>query len=237
MKRPVPLLTMLAAALWLPVSASAQATVPASSAPSAAIPPLLADAVQRAMDTPYHFHLVVRSSMLPISAESTGAMDLEEKASSVEARLHPLPGVTLEAQSITLGDRVWYRTTPPGGPFREEAAAIRIPKAIPWQDLEPYLGALQTLPARPIDGQTCIGYAFTLSPAGVASLSRHAEGLQLGTIQEASGDLWVAEAAPHYLCAAHLLETAVQAGIPYQLTESIVYSRWGEALHIVPPSS
>lgn len=239
MNRAFHLLSLLAASLWLsaPLSAGAAGATSSDAPATAVIPPVLADAIQLAMDTPYHFHLVVRSSMLPISAESSGAVDLARKIGSVEARLHPLPGVTLQAQSITLGNRVWYRTTPPGGPFREESASIRIPKAIPWQDLEPYLGAVQSLPARPMDGQECIGYTFTLSPAGVASLSRHAQALQLGTIQQASGDLWVAATAPHYLCAAHLLETAAQAGIPYQLTESITYSRWGEALQIVPPSS
>jgi len=238
-ERTIGLLMALAAILCLAAVRSVEAdpALPSSAGAAASIPPTLAQAVQRAMDTPYHFQLEVHSSLLPVSAESTGAVDLARRMSSIDARLHPLPGVRLQIQSITLGDRIWYRITPPGGAFREESAAIQIPKAIPWQDLVPYLEALRTLSVQSIDGQNCIGYAFTLNPAGVASLARHAEALRLGTIQAASGDLWVTQSAPHYLCAAHLLETAAQAGIPYELSESIRYSRWGEALHIVPPSS
>ena len=124
------------------------------------IPKMLKQGIHEALTTPYHFRMTITDSLVGMHVLSWGKIDLEERDGEVTAQIHPIPGVIVTAQSITIGNKTWYRLTPPGGAFQEDALPIKIPKVINWQEIEPYLQDIQKAPETMINGRPSIGYNF-----------------------------------------------------------------------------
>ena len=199
------------------------------------IPKMLKQGIREALTTPYRFRMTITDSLVGMHVLSWGKIDLEERDGEVTAQIHPIPGVIVTAQSITIGNKTWYRLTPPGGAFQEDALPIKIPKVINWQEIEPYLQDIQKAPETMINGRPSIGYNFILDQEGIRKLIRYGGDIQIGTVESAQGTIWVDVNGVHYIRKTVLIERMSKDGYPYKLNENIEYGKWGKMFDLIPP--
>ncbi len=210
----------------------AQATDPAPT-----LPTVLGEGLNAAITTPFHFGITTSSTLLPVQVTAWGAVDPTHRESIATAQTQLLTGISVTASSISIGDTVWYRTSPPGGPYQKGTVPVQIPTSIPWKSIRPFLENVRAVPGKMVRGKPTLGFYFTVNKRGIALLEQAGASLPVGSIRAASGTIYLDANGPHYPLLAELTETFVQLGYQSTLRETVSYQQWGVGLHLVPPQA
>ncbi|WP_308389107.1 hypothetical protein [Acidithiobacillus sp. AMEEHan] len=210
-------------------------TPPSSEAP-AVLPERLRAGIANFLKTPFHFRIRVTSTILPAEITGWGAVDPLNKESEATATTEFFAGISATASSLTIGDQVWYRSSPPGGGYRKGVIPVQIPQSIPWQKIQPYLTDVVELPGQSILGAPTTAFHFTVNGKGLLDLNEAGASLPIGSISAASGTIYLSTTAPYYPLRAVLQETVAKGGYQYTLTEVINYENWGAKIHLSPPA-
>ncbi|XTI71802.1 hypothetical protein ACQAYK_08895 [Acidithiobacillus sp. AC3] len=200
------------------------------------LPERLRSGIANFLTTPFHFRIRVTSALLPAEITGWGAVDPINKESEATAKTEFFAGISATASSLTIGDKAWYRTSPPGGGYRQGVIPVQVPQSIPWQKIQPYLTDVVELPDQSIRGIPTTAFHFTVNGKGLMELNKAGAALPIGSISAASGTIYLSSSAPYYPQQAVLQETVAQSGYQYTLTEIINYESWGEGLHLSPPA-
>lgn len=203
---------------------------------SSPLPRVLREGLDAAVTRPFQFGVTASSTLLPVHVTAWGAVDPTNRESIATAKTQFLTGVSVTASSVTIGDNVWYRTSPPGGSYKKGTVPVQIPTSIPWQSVRPFLENVREVPDEMIRGKPTVAFHFTVSKRGIALLANTGTSLPVGSIRAASGTIYLDPRRPHYLRMVVLQETFAQLGYQSTLQEIISYQKWGVGLHLSPPT-
>lgn len=159
------------------------------------------------LSSPFHFRISVTSKFLPTRITAWGAVDPINKESEATAQTEFFAGVSATASSETIGNQAWYRTSPPGGGYHSGTLPIQIPRAIPWQRVQPYLRNVTEIPGETISGKPTLAFHFEVSAKGLADFHGIGATMPLGTLQAASGTIFLRPNQPYRPKLAVLQET------------------------------
>lgn len=191
------------------------------------LPRVLRSGITNFLSTPFHFRISAISKFLPAQITAWGAVDPTNRESEASAQTEFFARVSATASSETIGNQAWYHTSPPGGSCHTGTLPIQILTSIPWQRLQPYLQNVTEIPGETIRGKSTLAYHFDVSGRGLADLRGTGASFRLGTVQSASGTIYLRSDQPYYPQMAVLHETLKQDGYQYDLQEVISHQKWG----------